>query len=227
MVVDNFDTIGKLINIDKHDLDTFYHLQILRRGKDHPELSSANRMIKAYFIDSNEALDKLKSEIINLCNVFGARAYINLSPKSYKKCSLQTISDMAKRISDGDFKKIYRSWNSVAGYIKSSEPHWIIDVDTKDVKLLTDAWSYAKTLNPNGVKLYATIPTLHGFHIISSAFNLFEFRKKFSDIEIHKNNPTVLYIPQVICDREHEKEIREKQQEIQVEKAPTVSEGKD
>lgn len=47
---------------------------------------------------------------------------------------MQCISDMAKRALDGDFKKIYKCWNTVVGYIKSDKPHWIIDVDIPSIK---------------------------------------------------------------------------------------------
>ena len=55
-MINNFDLISSLLNFDNSDL--FYHLQILRRGKDHPNLSSANRVIKTYYIDNNENLIK-------------------------------------------------------------------------------------------------------------------------------------------------------------------------
>jgi len=34
-----------------------------------------------------------------------------------------------------------------------------------------------------------------GLHIITTPFNISEFNKKYTDIEIHKDNPTNLYIP--------------------------------
>ena len=47
-MIDNFKLIKSLLTFPNDDI--YYHLQILRRGKDHPELPAANRMIKAYFI---------------------------------------------------------------------------------------------------------------------------------------------------------------------------------
>ena len=114
-MIDNFEQIETLLSFD--DPDLFYHLQIIRRGKDHPNLVAANRTIKTYYIDNNEKLSKIKQEIIDLCEYFGARAYINLAPKSYRKCTMQCISDMAMRAKDGDFKKIYKCWNTVLGYV--------------------------------------------------------------------------------------------------------------
>ena len=51
-MIDNFELIKPLLTFPNDDI--YYHLQILRRGKDHPELPAANRMIKAYFICSLE-----------------------------------------------------------------------------------------------------------------------------------------------------------------------------
>ena len=82
-MIDNFELIKPLLEFPNDDI--YYHLQILRRGKDHPELPAANRVIKSYFICSLESLDYVEEEIKKLCEFFGARAYINLTPKSIKK----------------------------------------------------------------------------------------------------------------------------------------------
>ena len=220
-MIDNFEQIETLLSFD--DPDLFYHLQIIRRGKDHPNLAAANRTIKTYYIDNSEKLSKIKQEIIDLCEYFGARAYINLAPKSYRKCTMQCISDMAKRAMDGDFKKIYKCWNTVVGCIKSDKPHWIIDVDIPSIKNNNETICYG-----NGIlsqienisisefieyeceplhytkyylnkvyesKIYAYIPTKNGYHIITKPFNLKQFKDKYPDIDVHKNNPTILYIP--------------------------------
>ena len=39
-MIDNFDSIKELLDFPNDD--TFYDLQIIRRGKDHPNLPSAN-----------------------------------------------------------------------------------------------------------------------------------------------------------------------------------------
>lgn len=201
-MIDNFEQIETLLSFD--DPDLFYHLQIIRRGKDHPNLAAANRTIKTYYIDNSEKLSKIKQEIIDLCEYFGARAYINLAPKSYRKCTMQCISDMAKRVMDGDFKKIYKCWNTVVGYIKSDKPHWIIDVDgptngciSEFIEYECEPLHYTKYyLNKvYESKIYAYIPTKNGYHIITKPFNLKQFKDKYPDIDVHKNNPTILYIP--------------------------------
>ena len=201
-MIDNFKQIETLLSFD--DPDLFYHLQIIRRGKDHPNLVAANRTIKTYYIDNNEKLSKIKQEIIDLCEYFGARAYINLAPKSYRKCTMQSISDMSKRAMDGDFKKIYKCWNTIVGYIKSDSPHWIVDVDGPTDGNISEFIEYeCEPLHYTEYylnkiyesKIYDYIPTKNGYHIITKPFNLKQFKDKYPNIDIHKNNPTILYIP--------------------------------
>lgn len=201
-MIDNFEQIETLLSFD--DPDLFYHLQIIRRGKDHPNLVAANRTIKTYYIDNNEKLSKIKQEIIDLCEYFGARAYINLAPKSYRKCTMQCISDMAMRAKDGDFKKIYKCWNTVVGYVKSDYPMWIIDVDGPTDGCISEFIEYEceplkyHIEGPHKIydfKIYDYIKTKNGYHIITKPFNLKQFKDKYPDIDVHKNNPTILYIP--------------------------------
>ncbi len=191
-MIDNFELIKPLLKFPNDDI--YYHLQILRRGKDHPELPAANRVIKSYFICSLESLDYVEQEVKDLCKFFGARAYINLTPKSIKKTTMLQIKYLAQRAYEGDFKKIWKSWNTCAGEIKGEEPRWVVDIDSNDIK-----WNHVMddidTLEPYGMdtKYITNIPTKSGWHIITTPFNLQQFKEKYPDIDVHKNNPTLLY----------------------------------
>ena len=191
-MVDNFKLIKPLLEFPNDDI--YYHLQILRRGKDHPELPAANRVIKSYFICGFENLDYVEDEIKKLCEFFEARAYINLAPKSIKKTTMLQLKYLAQRAYEGDFKKIWKSWNNCAGEIKGEEPRWIVDIDSNDIK-----WNHVMddidTLEPYGMdtKYITNIPTKSGWHIITTPFNLQQFKEKYPDIDVHKNNPTLLY----------------------------------
>jgi hypothetical protein len=193
-MIDNFELIKPLLKFPNDD--TYYHLQILRRGKDHPELPAANRMIKAYFICSLEGLDHVKDEVKKLCEFFGARAYINLAPKSIKKTTMFQLKYLAERAYIGDYKKIWKSWNTCAGEIKGEESRWVVDVDNPLEKMIY-WWDIKKYINeecePVGDKTIAIIPTKNGNHLITKPFNLQQFKEKYPDIDVHKNNPTLLY----------------------------------
>lgn len=192
-MIDNFEIIKPYLVFP--DGDIYYHLQILRRGKDHPDMPAANRLIKSYFINKLESIDGLKDEIIGLCKYFGARAYINLAPKSIKKTASLQMKYLAQRINEGDFKKIWRSWNTCAGEIKGIESRWVVDIDDKIV--WGEIMDFIDTLEPysKDTKFITNIPTKSGWHLITTPFNIMKFKKMYPDIDVHKNNPTILYIP--------------------------------
>ena len=196
-MIDNFKLIKPLLEFPNDDI--YYHLQILRRGKDHPELPAANRMIKAYFICSLEGLNYVEKEVKKLCEFFEARAYINLAPKSIKKTSMLQIKYLAQRVYEGDFKKIWKSWNTCAGEIKGEEPRWIIDIDDNNFdfeSLDMELCALDPVKLEDGVylsKIITKIPTKNGYHLITTPFNLQQFKEKYPDIDVHKNNPTLLY----------------------------------
>lgn len=194
-MIDNFKLIKSLLEFPNDDI--YYHLQILRRGKDHPELPAANRVIKPYFICSLESLDYVEDEIKKLCEFFGARAYINLTPKSIKKTTMLQLKYLAQRAYEGDFKKIWKSWNTCAGEIKGEESRWVVDVDntTSSVfdKKTKEILAEISNIEPKGDKIKTVIPTKSGWHIITTPFNLQQFKQIYPDVDVHKNNPTLLY----------------------------------
>lgn len=198
-MVDNFKQIKPLLEFPNDDI--YYHLQILRRGKDHPELPAANRVIKSYFICSLESLDYLEDEIKGLCEFFKARAYINLTPKSIKKTTMLELKYLAQRAYEGDFKKIWKAWNTCAGEVKGEESRWVVDIDNfnfniekldEDLKHI-QPYYYSPTDWDVPSKVIEKVPTKNGYHLITTPFNLQQFKEKYPDIDVHKNNPTLLY----------------------------------
>jgi hypothetical protein len=57
-MVDNFEQIKKLLNYNSEA--DFYFLQIMRRKKENPTLTSNTKIIDELFINSNEYLDTKK-----------------------------------------------------------------------------------------------------------------------------------------------------------------------
>ena len=57
---------------------------------------------------------------------------------------------------------------------------------------------------PEGNKIYATIPTKNGYHLITGRFDVMVFNKTMSlqgDVpDIQKKNPTLLYLPNSLED---------------------------
>lgn len=193
-MIDNFELITPLLKFPNNDI--YYHLQIIRRGKDHPNLPAANRMIKAYFITDVNDLNFYKQEIKDLCKFFEARAYINLAPKSIRKTTMLQLKYLAQRTYEDNFQKIWKSWNTCAGEIKGEESRWVVDIDCSLEKMIY-WWDIKEYINekcePVGNKIISIIPTKSGNHLITSPFNIKQFKEKYPDIDVHKNNPTLLY----------------------------------
>ena len=50
---------------------------------------------------------------------------------------------------------------------------------------------FAMRYSPNIIEY--SVPTLHGCHLITHKFDSKAFKEEFPDIDIHKDNPTLLY----------------------------------
>ena len=209
MSVNNFEQIRPLL--DFRSRDDFYFLQILQRKKDHKNGQKVNgtnnnsRLVKAYYINSIEYFDFIMPEVITLCEVFNARAGINLNRRSFEKMALQNLKKCTDQIINGDYHKAYKAYSSVVGaYSNETDKNWIIDIDVKDEEFVRTLWGIVESIRPfDKKKEITTLPSKNGFHMISRPFDLKEFKQYMFDRqdifpetpEVHRNNPTNLYIP--------------------------------
>ena len=200
-MIDNIEQIKQLLNFS--DEGDFYMLYVFKRKKDQPEGERDNhqsvRTIKSYCVNSVEYLEKRYDEIKQLCEMFKARAYIHVQKQNHKDVSLNMVVALAQRIQDGNHKQ-QGLFDSVVGQLKTHEKKWIVDVDTKDEESLLKIMKVVNGVRPEGDKVYATIPTKNGFHLITGRFDVMEFKKYLElqgDVpEIQKKNPTLLYYPE-------------------------------
>jgi len=196
-MIDNIEIIKSLLNFENEG--DFYMLYIFKRKKDQEDEEKDNhqsvRTIKTYCIDSLEYLDKRYSEIKQLCEMFKARAYIHVQRQNHKDVSLEMMISLAERIKNGQNNQA-GLFDSVVGQIKTHEKRWIVDVDTKnEIQLSAVRLVINKYCRPEGDKVYETIPTKNGYHLITDRFDVLEFKKHLPDIDIQKKNPTLLNLP--------------------------------
>lgn len=196
MSINNLTHIIKLLQFDSED--DFYHLQIIKRKKEHPELGSNSMIVKTYYIKSVEHLEKVMPEIVCLCNFHNARGSINLNRRSFEKIAFHLLQKVTNQVCNKDFQSCKDAYNSVCG-AHSNEPkkRWIIDLDEKDHIKTQILSNTIKNCEPNrrSDKVIAVLETKNGFHLITHPFNIQEFSQFHADIDIHKDNPTILYIP--------------------------------
>ena len=197
MIVDNWKLIRS--KLDFSDPDKFYFIELMQRKKDNDAFPANNRMVKYYFVYSLEYFDRIEGEVKKLSDTTGARVYILLNRRSYKKCCLNVLADAAKMAIDGNYQHFPNLISSVVGkYADEPNKKWVIDIDetlSKEefIKLHVFIDNLEPINLPNTSKLYYTVPTLHGIHLITSPFNCQRFSKMYPDIDIHKDNPTLLY----------------------------------
>ena len=198
MKVDNFDLIKKHIHTSD-DGNEFYMLQIMRRTKDQKGYDGKRKqsVVKSYFISSPEYLEAKRDEIIGLCEMFNARAYINLNKKSYKQVSLKALEILAGKIAHEDYA-IKTLFESAAGQTGACDglKTWLVDFDSKDLDELERVKNIIESVEPKGVdKVVETVPTRHGYHLITRPFNKKDFNELYNEkIDIHDNNPTILFM---------------------------------
>lgn len=197
MIVDNFDLIIPFLKFESED--DFYYLQILQRKKENPQLGSNSRVIKSYYIKSVEHLLKLKDEIVGLCTYFNARASMRLNKRSFEKVAYKVLINIANSMANREFEFIKASYDRACGLGHNDKvKKWIFDIDNKDTtdsEYLEKLKTVINRAMPVGDKVLAYIPSKSGYHVITSAFDSREFQKEFPDIDIHRDNPTNLYIP--------------------------------
>ena len=199
MIVDNFDQIRKHLLFDNEG-DWFYHIQIIVRNKDEQNSGKKNsRVVKSFYVSSLEYLDRHEEDIKNFCRMYGGRAYIRLNPSSWKKCAFKGIGEWARILEESRFSAIRKVVDEMAGQYNADgiQKRWIVDIDTKDDRYINDVAETVCACPPEepANKIIDVIPTKNGVHLLTSPFNLQEFRKTYPEKElaVQKNNPTLLY----------------------------------
>ena len=211
-MINNLEIIRPLLNFEKKG--DFYMLYVFKRKKDQPEGERDNhqsvRTIKTYCIESIDHLERRWDEIIQLCEMFKARAYIHVQKQNHFDVSLNMMVALAQRIQDGNTNQ-KGLFDSVVGQIKTQEKRWIIDVDDmKEASPIMMAYieyecapitkvKFDEAGFPIGYevgpKIEAIIPTRNGHHLITKKFDVMKFKEKYPDLDIQKKNPTLLYYP--------------------------------
>lgn len=189
--------------------DTYFVIELIRRGKDHPDKPAANYHFKNYYIRKPEDLDKYAEEIVGVCNLLGLRAYASINYKSFRQVTLNTITELAHRVSYNDYNKSYAVFDSCSSkYCNPKNKRWIIDIDNchednSEVQYVKEIIN--KACQPVGDKVLYQFPTKSGIHLVTKPFNRIEFDNimnkavevgNFIDIdipEIKKNHLTLLY----------------------------------
>lgn len=205
-MTDNFNAYKQFITekwsySDLPEGDSYFVVELIRRGKDNPDMPAANYHFKNYYIRKPEDLDKYEQEIKSLCEMLHLRAYASVNIKSFKQVSLDTMAELARRIANNDYRKNYAVFESCSGqYCHSGDKQWVVDLDdckprSVYAEIIKDLINSCK---PDGNKIVTEFPTKSGVHIITTPFDRKQFielceKHCIDDADIKKNHLTLLY----------------------------------
>lgn len=201
----NLDKILPLLKFDSDD--DFYYLQILQRKKDNPHIGSNSRVIKNYYIKSEQYLLDRFEEIKALCDATNARASIRLNKRSFEKVAFKNLVNISNTMMSRDYKFLKSSYDRACGVgHNSKEKSWLIDIDENEVIWQEQIMNAIQPCDPQGDKLIVSLDSKTGINLITKPFNIEQFNKNLTeelaaykmgaiDIQIHKDNPVSLYIP--------------------------------
>lgn len=194
-VVDNFDRIYDMMIFD--DPNTFYWIQVIGRKKDNPEAGSSK--VRAEFvIHSIEQLQRLKPELVKLSRLHNARVMFWVNRRDLKELAIPMAKLTLSYVESRQFNALPKVFQRVCGqqHKRGIETLYIVDVDCKNESYLNKITSIIKECGR--CKIEQLLPTVQGFHIICTGFNVELFNMKTDEaglgkINIHKDNPTLLY----------------------------------
>lgn len=199
-IIDNFDLFREKMNWNSPD--EFYFVQILIRRKDgHIEPgvngNNINRLIKFYTIGSLTDLDKYENEIKSICEAINGRVYVHPTKRSFNQIAdecLRITTDMYLSKTNNVGLKAAYSTACGKSFI-NSDKKYVIDLDDDAVNQKAEIIEFIEYhCEPfNCVKFQYEVPTAHGIHLITTKFNRDKFCEHFPNIDVHANNPTLLY----------------------------------
>lgn len=84
-MIDNFALIQGYMQFAP---DLFYWVQIIKRRKENPEMSTGCRIVDNFYVESLDDFTRYTPKIQETCHANNARAYIYLNRRSYTKVTL-------------------------------------------------------------------------------------------------------------------------------------------
>ena len=209
MKIDNFKQLREHLTF--HNPNEFYFLQIIQRKKDGNEglhVRNGYRRIRSYYIYSLEEFDSLESRIKELCESNNARAYINPNVRNAQEVALECIRKYADLVAGTCAFQGNNIWDSTCGSTRARgyKSLWVVDVDCKEETYLNKVIEIIRQCRHNDNFTLYIVPTLNGYHILCNGFDTKQFKDFLKDvgldsIDIHKDNPTLLYYNDISSQR--------------------------
>lgn len=207
MTIDNFEFLASWFENLKSK-DDFYFVQIIQRKKDGvnlPSYTSGARTIRSFYFFNKEEFLRQESYIKELCDKNNARAYFWINPRNTFDVACESIKQFTELIKNGNTRQGVAVYDRATGASRSSnyDKLWIVDLDSKDleyIKKIMNVINYCR--GKEGTRIRYVNTTLNGVHLITEKFDKRQFAQELAinnmnPVDIHDDNPTLLYYNQV------------------------------
>jgi len=195
-MVNNFKLIKEHID-ECAENETFYWVQIIKRKKGNPDYPRSENIIKDYFLSGPTHLGDKKEEITAICDALNARAYIHMTKRIYEKAAFRAMMIIASSLESRQYhsaKDIFIK--AISNYAFYGQKWWVVDIDNnQNSEFILEISNVIKDITNDNSVVKISVPTKTGYHLITEPFNKQAFKREYPDIDIHTNNPTLLYMP--------------------------------
>jgi hypothetical protein len=120
-----------------------------------------------------------------------------MNPRSFEKTALAVLKEASEMIFHKRYNSLRGIYDHCSGiyYDSKSDPIWLVDIDGPDMDDVDGICELISEISTYPLPVVAKIPSNSGLHVLSHPFNLHEFKIAYPAIEVHKDNPTNLYVP--------------------------------
>ena len=196
MIRDNFERIGEILDFSNPNY--FYHVQIIARRKENPDLNKSDKIVKSYCVYSLEYLQSHKEEMIKLAELFNARIYISVNHKDKEKVFKQILSNLVIQNVSDNFEFHNAIESAIGKNFVSSSKRFLVDIDVRDGHIVDDVIKRINsTVYPptEEERVIATIPTINGYHVICKPCRIGDLDGLYPSgvVSYQSNGLTLLY----------------------------------
>lgn len=169
------------------DGDTFTYTELLDRNK--KSGNNKGRLIRTFWHRTRADLVEQMPAIISMCNYTGARAYIRLTPRSFRQVGMVFAKMVLDQALTNNWEGMRHGYNRACGITPKKEGRvWLFDVDHfDDTEVTTELMARPE--------FKAVVPSRKGRHIITTPFNVLWLKNPLGEIQKHNDNPSNLFIP--------------------------------
>ena len=172
--MEEINNLSKIKSFLRFKENTYYFVQVIQRRKENPDLPKTEIQRGFWYITSLSDLDIHWPKILMLCNVYNARAYISLVPRSLEKFGKQCLLAYSERVVNGSYKNIFSVPQKIALSNKVIDSKrlfdktmWMIDIDSNKDQYKDRILNFIAGIT----KIHLVLKTPNGFHLVVDSFN--------------------------------------------------------